>query len=88
MELMHGGSLATAYSAALAAAGPAWRPPPARALRHAAQLFRALEYLHDQAPAIMHRDVKPANLLLTGDLETLKLADFGVRHPPARLLSS
>jgi serine/threonine protein kinase len=78
MELMEGGSLTSAYDAARAAAGPAWRPPVARALRHAAQLFRALEHLHAQAPAILHRDIKPANLLLTADLETLKLADFAV----------
>jgi serine/threonine protein kinase len=80
MELMLGGSLTSAYAAARAAVtvGPAWRPPCDRALRHAAQLFRALEHLHAQAPAILHRNVKPSNLLLTADLRTLKLSDFTV----------
>jgi serine/threonine protein kinase len=88
MELMQGGSLTSAYAAARAAAGPAWRPPAARALRHAAQLFRALEHLHVQAPAILHRDVKPSNLLVTADLTTLKLADFGVRGDPFAFLAA
>ena len=78
MELMQGGSLTSAYAAARATTGPAWRPPCDRALRHAAQLFRALEHLHAQAPAILHRNVKPSSLLMTADLETLKLSDFGV----------
>ena len=47
-------------------------------------MFRALEYLHGRARPMVHRDVKPANLLLAADLETLKLADFGVRPRPAR----
>ena len=41
------------------------------------QLMRALKYLHEQAPPILHRDVKPANLLLTNGRKTLLLADFG-----------
>lgn len=38
------------------------------------QLMHALAYLHSQS--VMHRDVKPTNLLLSADLEILKLADF------------
>ena len=81
---MEAGSIPKVYAAARAAAAAAgtltaaWRPPLARALRHAAQMFRALEYLHGRAPPVVHRDVKPANLLVTADLETLKLGDFGV----------
>mmetsp|Transcript_33605 Transcript_33605/g.65571 ORF Transcript_33605/g.65571 Transcript_33605/m.65571 type:complete len:316 (+) Transcript_33605:247-1194(+) len=41
-------------------------------------LFRALEFLHNRDPIIMHRDLKPGNLILTGDRSTLKLADFGM----------
>lgn len=41
----------------------------------AAQLFRALSYVH--ARGILHRDVKPANVLVRDD-GALKLVDFGV----------
>ena len=37
------------------------------------------QFLHGRESAVVHRDVKPGNLLATGDLATLKLADFGVR---------
>ncbi|EKX44679.1 hypothetical protein GUITHDRAFT_72031 [Guillardia theta CCMP2712] len=41
-------------------------------------LLRALDFLHNRDPIIIHRDLKPANLMLTKDLQTLKLADFGM----------
>ncbi|TPP62396.1 Cyclin dependent kinase 5 [Fasciola gigantica] len=41
------------------------------------QIFRALEFCH--ASRILHRDLKPQNLLITKNQE-LKLADFGI--PP------
>ena len=44
------------------------------------QIFRALRYLH--AAGVVHRDMKPTNLLLNRDCE-LALADFGLaRHMP------
>ena len=89
LELMEAGSILNVYATARVAAGTqaaAWRPPLARALRHAAQMFRALEYLHGRAPPLVHRDVKPANLLVTADLETVKLGDFGVTFSAATRL--
>jgi len=41
-------------------------------------ILRALDFLHNRNPIIIHRDVKPTNLLLTDDLSTIKLIDFGL----------
>ncbi|MBO0797329.1 MAG: serine/threonine protein kinase, partial [Blastocatellia bacterium] len=46
-------------------------------LRWADQLLDALEYLHSQKPAIIHRDIKPQNLKLTPRGEVI-LLDFGL----------
>lgn len=46
-------------------------------LSWASQISDALFYLHSQAPAILHRDVKPSNLKLTPN-GFVKLVDFGL----------
>lgn len=46
-------------------------------LRWADQLLDALDYLHTQEPPIIHRDIKPHNLKLTGRGQ-IKLLDFGL----------
>jgi serine/threonine-protein kinase len=52
--------------------------PRVRVIELGCQLLDALAHAHDNG--FVHRDVKPGNLLLTGELgkETLKLADFGL----------
>lgn len=40
------------------------------------QVIKAIEFIHAQG--ITHRDLKPHNILLSTDLQTAKLADFGL----------
>jgi serine/threonine-protein kinase len=47
-----------------------------RALFYLQQLCAGLAHAH--ACGVIHRDIKPQNLLLTADHEILKIADFGV----------
>ena len=49
-------------------------PPPQEVWSQFGQVCDALEYLHERH--ILHRDLKPDNILVSADGE-LKLADFG-----------
>lgn len=51
--------------------------PEREAIALALQLCEALEYLHGQAPPVVHQDITPDNLILSED-GTLKLLDFNV----------
>src|SRR5205823_5951667 len=46
------------------------------ALNYIEQVCAGLRHAHSKG--VIHRDIKPHNLLLTRDLETVKIADFGV----------
>lgn len=58
--------------------------PPAHAMRYFAQVLGALR--HCRELGICHRDVKPGNLLLSADLRSCKLADFGLARLQRRSL--
>src|SRR2546423_12627758 len=47
-----------------------------RALFYLQQVCAGLAHAHECG--VIHRDIKPQNLLLTADRETMKIADFGV----------
>lgn len=52
--------------------------PVERVLKIAAHVADALHYAHEQG--VVHRDVKPANMVLTKDEHEVKVTDFGVAH--------
>jgi serine/threonine protein kinase len=47
-----------------------------QALTYIEQICAGLRHAHSKG--VIHRDIKPHNLLLTADLRTVKIADFGV----------
>ncbi|MFQ6662354.1 hypothetical protein Gotur_030214 [Gossypium turneri] len=50
---------------------------PMTALRFALDIARGMNYLHENKPPIIHRDLEPSNIL-RDDSGHLKVADFGV----------
>ena len=71
MPVMHGGSLRQRLASSA-------RLPIEAVQRILRDIAAALSYAHDQN--VVHRDVKPENILFDG--ERAMLADFGVARPP------
>jgi eukaryotic-like serine/threonine-protein kinase len=70
MEYVDGTTLATRLQQ-----GPI---PPGEAVNYSTQLLSALSYAHKLN--VIHRDVKPANMMLTRE-GVVKLMDFGIARP-------
>src|SRR5205085_8153523 len=51
--------------------------PPLEALNYAMQLCDVLDYLHNQMPPVVYRDLKPSNIILSPE-GRLMLVDFGI----------
>lgn len=62
-----------------------WKPDSMQALAWGLGLFRGLAFLHSQNPVVMHRDLKPGNLMLLEDKWNLKIIDFGLSRPLGKI---
>ena len=78
MEYMPGGDLENFYLAKRKKHQvPDWHPNVGRVAQWASAVARALSFLHDRAVPLVHRDLKPLNLLLSKHLD-VKVADLGI----------
>ena len=59
--------------------------PTAKVVHYARQMCAGLDYAHERG--IIHRDVKPANLMITAD-DVVKIMDFGVAKIGGQMTST
>ncbi|CAE7245896.1 STY13 [Symbiodinium pilosum] len=77
-EYMPGGDLERYYMAKRREKmADVWCPPLWRILEWCSAVARALAFLHHREEPLIHRDLKPLNLLLNKHLE-VKVADMGI----------
>ena len=62
----------------VAAQQPERRFSLTRSLSMMAPTFEAVTFLHQQTPPIIHRDVKPANIIVPTADDSTVLVDFGI----------
>lgn len=48
------------------------------------QICDVLQYMHNQTPPLVHRDLKPDNVMLLEDQKTIKMIDFGTARDLGR----
>lgn len=60
--------------------------PPKRFISWVQQFCKVLDYLHNQSPPVIYRDLKPDNVMLLNGSDHLKLLDFGIArfHKPGK----
>ena len=51
---------------------------PASVVRDVIQLLEVLDYMHRQRPVLLHRDIKPGNIVRDERTGKIKLVDFGL----------
>mmetsp|Transcript_55795 Transcript_55795/g.154452 ORF Transcript_55795/g.154452 Transcript_55795/m.154452 type:complete len:586 (-) Transcript_55795:356-2113(-) len=89
-EFMEGGDLERYFMSKSKQLGHDYRPPGDIFMRWAKAIARALAFLHNCSRPVIHRDLKPLNLLLNSTND-LKVTDFGISklmNPKARCCSS
>jgi len=65
--------------------GNANRPfPLEQVIAWGRQICDVLQYMHNQTPPLVHRDLKPDNIMLLEDAQTIKMIDFGTARDLGR----